>query len=260
MLLCVHLCEVKTQLTQSGVHWSQLICKWKPPSWFNIFDVLWFQQQDRGGVASQDHRRNCSSEFNKLLKTIQGVFFAHGYTREWIVQTVIVQSYAFYCLSLSLFSSTLAGIPPLADHAPLELTVAYNACVASLAHAQFSEAELRLKHAMQRGRKSSAVVKASLRFCFSSSSLFCSFLVAYSPAEYNWRTSRFGPPCVLENSPPVSGKHISEVFSLASAWSAVGSVAGQLPDENHSGISGAVLFILIVTRLVWWVYTVIFQD
>lgn len=72
-----------------------------------------WKQQDRVGVASQDHRRNCSSEFNKLLKTIQ-------------------------------------GIPPLADHAQLELTVAYNACVASLAHSQFSEAELRLKHAMQR--------------------------------------------------------------------------------------------------------------
>lgn len=70
----------------------------------------------------------------------------------------------FIVLSLFLFSFTLAGIPPLADHAQLELTVAYNACVASLAHSQFSEAELRLKHAMQRGRKSSAVVKASLSF------------------------------------------------------------------------------------------------
>lgn len=57
-----------------------------------------------------------------------------------------------------------AGIPHLADHAQLELAVTFNACVGSFAHSQFSEAELCLKHAVQRGRKSSAVFKAFLSF------------------------------------------------------------------------------------------------
>ncbi|XP_042344579.1 Fanconi anemia group G protein, partial [Plectropomus leopardus] len=62
---------------------------------------------------SQNHLRLCSSEFHKLLRKIQ-------------------------------------GIPPLADHTQLELTVVYNACVCSAAQSQFSEAELLLKQATER--------------------------------------------------------------------------------------------------------------
>uniref|UniRef100_A0A3Q3X6J6 Uncharacterized protein n=1 Tax=Mola mola TaxID=94237 RepID=A0A3Q3X6J6_MOLML len=57
--------------------------------------------------------RCCSSEFHKLLRIVQ-------------------------------------GIPPLADHTQLELSVVYNACLCSVACAQFSEAELLLKKATER--------------------------------------------------------------------------------------------------------------
>ncbi|XP_059193025.1 Fanconi anemia group G protein isoform X2 [Centropristis striata] len=59
------------------------------------------------------HLRWCSSEFHKLLRKIQ-------------------------------------GIPPLADHSQLELTVVYNACVCSTAQSQFSEAQLLLTQATER--------------------------------------------------------------------------------------------------------------
>lgn len=44
------------------------------------------------------------------------------------------------------------GIPPLADHPEVELTVVYNACLCSFANSRFSEAELVLKQAAERGR------------------------------------------------------------------------------------------------------------
>ncbi|KAK5871396.1 hypothetical protein PBY51_004280 [Eleginops maclovinus] len=79
-----------------------------------------WKQQERGGDAlgrdqsqNQTHLRWCSSEFHKLLRKIQ-------------------------------------GIPPLADHTQLELTVVYNACVCFTAQSQFSEAELLLKQSTER--------------------------------------------------------------------------------------------------------------
>lgn len=66
------------------------------------------------------------------------------------------------CFSPFLFlCSSFIGIPPLADYAQLELAVVYNACLCSVAHSQFSEAELLLKQATQRGRKASASSMAS---------------------------------------------------------------------------------------------------
>ncbi|XP_034398583.1 Fanconi anemia group G protein isoform X2 [Cyclopterus lumpus] len=77
-------------------------------------------KQEAGGDAStrdknQNHTRLiwCSSEFHKLLIKIQ-------------------------------------GIPPIADHTRVELTVVYNACVCSIARSQFSEAELLLTQATER--------------------------------------------------------------------------------------------------------------
>ncbi|XP_056275545.1 Fanconi anemia group G protein isoform X2 [Pseudoliparis swirei] len=77
-------------------------------------------KQEAGGDAStrdqnQNHARLtwCSSQFHKLVIKIQ-------------------------------------GIPPLADHSQLELTVVYNACVCSIARSQFSEAELLLTQATER--------------------------------------------------------------------------------------------------------------
>ncbi|XP_028269284.1 Fanconi anemia group G protein isoform X2 [Parambassis ranga] len=63
--------------------------------------------------SNQTHLRCCSSEFHKLLRKIQ-------------------------------------GIPPTADREQLELAVAYNACVCSVAQSQFSEAELLLTQATER--------------------------------------------------------------------------------------------------------------
>ncbi|XP_049907052.1 Fanconi anemia group G protein isoform X3 [Epinephelus moara] len=84
-----------------------------------------WKQQERGGDASsrdqsQTHLRLCSSEFHKLLMKIQ-------------------------------------GIPPLADHTQLELTVVYNACVCSVAQSHFSEAELLLTRATERVLQMSGV-------------------------------------------------------------------------------------------------------
>ncbi|KAI4820361.1 hypothetical protein KUCAC02_028345 [Chaenocephalus aceratus] len=77
----------------------------------------WKQQVGGGDTLgrdqSQTHLRCCSSEFHKLLRKIQ-------------------------------------GIPPLADHTQLELTVVYNACVCFTAQSQFSEAELLLKQSTER--------------------------------------------------------------------------------------------------------------
>ncbi|KAF3850892.1 hypothetical protein F7725_012664 [Dissostichus mawsoni] len=67
----------------------------------------------RDQSQSQTHLRCCSSEFHTLLRKIQ-------------------------------------GIPPLADHTQLELTVVYNACVCFTAQSQFSEAELLLKQSTER--------------------------------------------------------------------------------------------------------------
>ncbi|KAE8292251.1 Fanconi anemia group G protein-like protein [Larimichthys crocea] len=75
-----------------------------------------WQQEAGGDAVSRDqkaHLRSCSSEFHKLLQKIQGV-------------------------------------PPLADHTQLELTVVYNACVCSVAQSHFSEAELLLIQATER--------------------------------------------------------------------------------------------------------------
>uniref|UniRef100_A0A3B5JZ36 FA complementation group G n=1 Tax=Takifugu rubripes TaxID=31033 RepID=A0A3B5JZ36_TAKRU len=44
----------------------------------------------------------------------------------------------------------LTRIPPLVDHAEVELTVVYNACLCSFANSRFSEAELVLKQAAER--------------------------------------------------------------------------------------------------------------
>ncbi|XP_038560147.1 Fanconi anemia group G protein [Micropterus salmoides] len=77
----------------------------------------WKHQEGGGDALDRDqiltHLRACSSEFHKLLRKIQ-------------------------------------GIPPLADHTQLELTVVYNACVSSAAQSQFSEAELLLTQATER--------------------------------------------------------------------------------------------------------------
>lgn len=54
---------------------------------------------------------------------------------------------SFFCFIFLL----PAGIPLLVDHAELELTVVYNACLCSVAHSQFSDAELVLKQAAERG-------------------------------------------------------------------------------------------------------------
>ncbi|XP_071338900.1 Fanconi anemia group G protein [Trachinotus anak] len=66
-----------------------------------------------GRDQNQTHLRWCSSEFHRLLRKIQGV-------------------------------------PPLADHTHLELSVVYNACVCATAQSQFTEAELLLTQALQR--------------------------------------------------------------------------------------------------------------
>lgn len=55
---------------------------------------------------------------------------------------------------MQLLSTCLssAGIPPHVDHSQLELAVVYNTCVCFTAQSQFSEAELLLKEATERGR------------------------------------------------------------------------------------------------------------
>ncbi|XP_029366795.1 Fanconi anemia group G protein [Echeneis naucrates] len=75
-------------------------------------------KRDGGGdIERRDrnpiHLRRCCSEFHKLYRKMQ-------------------------------------GIPPLADHAYLELFVVYNACVCATAQSQFREVELLLKQALQR--------------------------------------------------------------------------------------------------------------
>nr|XP_046243219.1 Fanconi anemia group G protein isoform X2 [Scatophagus argus] len=76
-----------------------------------------WKQEEGGNSVSQDQNQTtlrwCLSEFHKLIRKIQ-------------------------------------GIPPLADHTQMELTVVYNACVCSVAHSQFSEAELLLRQATER--------------------------------------------------------------------------------------------------------------
>ncbi|XP_036953902.1 Fanconi anemia group G protein isoform X2 [Acanthopagrus latus] len=76
----------------------------------------WKQEGGAEAVShnhNQTHLRWCSSEFHKLSRKIQ-------------------------------------GIPPLVDHAQLELTVVYNACLCSVALSQFSEADLLLSQATER--------------------------------------------------------------------------------------------------------------
>ncbi|XP_058492001.1 Fanconi anemia group G protein isoform X1 [Solea solea] len=76
-------------------------------------------KQQYGGrdTLSRDQNQNrlrwCSSEFHKLLRKIQGV-------------------------------------PPLADGTHLELSVAFNACVCTIAQSQFTDAELHITQAIQR--------------------------------------------------------------------------------------------------------------
>nr|XP_020450076.1 Fanconi anemia group G protein isoform X2 [Monopterus albus] len=75
-------------------------------------------KQEGGGDTlsrdqSQTHLKWCTSEFETLLRKIQGV-------------------------------------PPLADHTQLEVSVVYNACVCFTAQSQFTEAELLLKQATER--------------------------------------------------------------------------------------------------------------
>lgn len=45
-----------------------------------------------------------------------------------------------------------AGVPPHPDHVHLELSVVYNACVCATVQSQFTEAQLLLTQAIQRGR------------------------------------------------------------------------------------------------------------
>lgn len=108
----------------------------------------------------------------------------------------------FVCFSPFLFlCSSLIGIPPLAHYAQLELTVVYNACLCSVAHSQFSEAELLLKQATQRGRKASASL--SMTSSYEVSSYHCCSLlglVSCSSAQHKERICRLRPTCVLENS------------------------------------------------------------
>lgn len=66
----------------------------------------------------------------------------------WQVQLIILYLY----LPPVLFPRPHTGIPPLADHAPLELTVVYNAGLCLLAHSKFSEAAQLLTQATERGR------------------------------------------------------------------------------------------------------------
>lgn len=107
MVTEVDRCAVMRSPTDQAFVWSEntispsLACievGWyangKRPSLFNMFDVLCFQQPDSGGVVSQDHLRKCSSEFNKLLKTIQGALCSLFYERV----SVIVPSCRFYCI------------------------------------------------------------------------------------------------------------------------------------------------------------------
>lgn len=136
-----------------------------------------FQQQEAGGDAStrdqnQNHARLtwCSSQFHKLVIKIQGApspfimitstYFGvlgfecshsqrssgtHVTSFPWSDSLAVT----FMCPFLSPCPSP-AGIPPLADHSQLELTVVYNACVCSIARSQFSEAELLLTQATER--------------------------------------------------------------------------------------------------------------
>ncbi|XP_026178555.1 Fanconi anemia group G protein isoform X2 [Mastacembelus armatus] len=74
-----------------------------------------WKKEGRGDTLNRDqsHLKWCSSEFNKLLRKIQGV-------------------------------------PPLADYTQLELSVVYNACLCLTAQSQFTEAELLLTQATER--------------------------------------------------------------------------------------------------------------
>lgn len=68
----------------------------------------------------------------------------HNSTRWW--------SHLRHCDTVYPFHLYPTGIPPLANHAEVELTVVYNACLCSFSNSRFSEAELVLKQAAQRGR------------------------------------------------------------------------------------------------------------
>lgn len=61
-------------------------------------------------------------------------------------------SHLRHCDTVYPFHLYLTGIPPLADHAEVELTVVYNACLCSFSNSRFSEAELVLKQAAERGK------------------------------------------------------------------------------------------------------------
>ncbi|KAF3695853.1 Fanconi anemia group G protein -like protein [Channa argus] len=77
----------------------------------------WKLQEIGGNTSIPGQNQTClrgwSSEFNKLLRKIQGV-------------------------------------PPLADHTQLELSVLYNACVCAISQSQFTEAELLLLQSTER--------------------------------------------------------------------------------------------------------------
>ncbi|XP_023269249.1 Fanconi anemia group G protein isoform X2 [Seriola lalandi dorsalis] len=94
---------------------TSLVNKWVQEN--NELVNKW-KQQEGGGVTfsrdqNQSHLRCSSSEFYRLLRKIQGV-------------------------------------PPLADHTHLELSVVYNTCVCATAQSQFTEAELLLTQALRR--------------------------------------------------------------------------------------------------------------
>lgn len=181
------------------MNWSDLTCQCQSIIDHLSIDLLWFQRQDSGVVASQDH------EFSKLLKTIQGALLPHVVFIGVICRDShpLVKVCCDLCVFL-LISSHHAGIPPLADHAQLELTVAFNACVGSFAHSQFSEAELCVKHAVQRGRKCSAVFKAFLSSaCISlpSIALVLVFLICpLSPCLQSCRIQLKNPPSIQKTS------------------------------------------------------------
>lgn len=120
-----------------------------------LFSHVWFfqQQQEGGGDTScrnqnQTHLRWCSFEFNKLLRKIQGAPFLSPIRSDF--EKFGNSALTIICKPTFFFIS--AGVPPLADHTQLELSVVYNACVCATAQSQFTETEMLLTQSTERGR------------------------------------------------------------------------------------------------------------
>ncbi|KAI3372891.1 hypothetical protein L3Q82_023345 [Scortum barcoo] len=116
---------------------NELVNKWKCNPKVPCFTSLFQQQEEGGDALSQDqfqtHLKWFSTEFYKLLRKIQGSL------------TSIIYPLPFP----SLYASP-AGIPPLAAHAQLEMSVVFNACVCAAAQSQFTEAQLLLTQGAER--------------------------------------------------------------------------------------------------------------